>query len=396
MNSRLPTYLKHSLLTVAISVAVAGCSGQSFPGSQLLGGQQNAYVPPKIKALKPVTASVKTLWQVKTASSVSSVRIHPYVNDVAVYTASGGTVSAWNKTTGRALWSNPVGELISAGVNGGEGKVYVGTRSGKALALDANTGKILWIAPLGTEALAVSESSNGNLALRTIDGKLFGLDSNTGEQVWVRQQRTPQLSSYGASVPIIVDNGIIAGFDNGKVAAYLLKTGKPIWEVTIATPQGGSELDQIVDVDGRLKPLGNALFTSSINGRILGANMVNGNVVWSDVLSSYTGADADTKGVYSTDATGRIWKYGPLNGQKAWDNSDLENRQPTAPTIVAGGSRIVVGDRQGNLHWLDTTNGQIVSRTTGDPAGYQVPVAVSGNTLFAFGRSGVLTALSNQ
>jgi outer membrane protein assembly factor BamB len=124
--------------------------------------------------------------------------------------------------------------------------------------------------------------------------------------------------------------------------------------------------------------------------------MVNGNVVWSDVLSSYTGADADTKGVYSTDATGRIWKYGPLNGQKAWDNSDLENRQPTAPTIVAGGSRIVVGDRQGNLHWLDTTNGQIVSRTTGDPAGYQVPVAVSGNTLFAFGRSGVLTALSNQ
>lgn len=394
MNSRLPTYFRHGVLTVAISIAVAGCSGQSFPGSQLLGGQ-NVYVPPKIKALKPVNTSIKTLWQIKTSSSVSSVHSHPYVNDIAIYTTAGSTVSAWNKTTGRAIWSNPVGELISAGVNGGEGRVYVGTRSGNALALDASTGKILWIAPLGTEVLAVSPSSAGNLAFRTIDGKLFGLDSNTGEQVWVRQQRTPQLSSYGASVPIIVDNGVIAGFDNGKIAAYLLKTGKPIWEITIATAQGGSELDQLVDVDGRMKPLGNALFTSSVNGRILGANMLNGNVVWSDVLSSYTGADADTKGVYSTDSQGHIWKYGPLDGVRAWGNEDLENRQPTAPTVVAGGSRIVVGDRQGNLHWIDTANGAMVARISGDPAGYQVPPVVSGNIIYAFGRSGTLTAISN-
>lgn len=398
MINRLPPYVSISVLTLSASLVLSGCSGQSLPGSQLLGGQQNAYVAPKIKPLEKVTAnsSTQTLWQVDTGSANHSVKVHPYVNSSAVFSATSGTVSAWDKLTGKSLWKKSIGGTITGGVNGGDDMIYVGTRSGNALALDASSGEIRWIAPVGTEVLAVSESSQGFVVFRTIDGKLHGVKSSDGEVVWQRQQRTPQLSTYGAGVPVIVSKGVVAGFDNGKVAAYFLATGKPIWEISLSTPKSGSDIDSIVDVDGRLKALGNALFAANSNGRIIGANMTTGKVGWAKAFASSAGADANEQGLYSTDEKGHIWKFAPLNGERIWSQDALENRNPTAPILTNNGSHVVVGDQQGNLHWIDTSNGQTSSRISADPAGYAVAPVVSGDMIFAFGRSGVLTAIRSR
>lgn len=398
MIKRLPPYVLISTLTLSVSIALSGCSGQTFPGSQLLGGQQHASVAPKLKPLKKITANQNAalLWQIDTGTADPLIKIHPYISDTAIYTAAGQTVSAWNKKTGQALWSKSIAEPITGGVNGDNQTIFVGTRSGKTLSLNASNGKTRWISDLETEVLAVSESQQGMVVLRTIDGKLHGLNSQTGEVKWQRQQRTPSLSMYGASVPIIVDRGVVAGFDNGKVAAYDLSQGKPLWEITLSVPKGNSELERIVDVDGRLKALGSALFTSNINGRVIGANMNDGQIGWSKVLSSSAGADAHLKGVYSTDQKGHIWKLAPRNGSPIWRQDDLENRHPTTPTLTHSGSHLIVGDRQGNLHWLETTSGKIVSRIKGDSAGYQVPVISDGDIVYAFGQGGVLSAIRSH
>ena len=405
MKTRLPPYVLNSVVIASISLAVVACSGQSIPGSQLFG--QNAYVAPVLKPLRALASNTNAskLWQVNTGNRVSDAKIHPFVNNTAVYSANGSSVSAWNKNTGKIIWNRSVGELVSAGVNGDDATVFVGSRKGTAFSIDARTGKTKWIARLGTEVLAVSATARNRVVFRTIDGKLHGLNSTNGEIMWQRHQRTPQLSIYGASVPIIVDKGVIAGFDNGKLAAYALDSGQPIWEVTMSVPKGNSELDQLVDIDGRLKPLGNALFTSNNNGRIAGINMGSGNVGWAKVFSSSTGADANKNGVFSTDDKGHVWKIQPLNGKSVWAQDDLENRRPTTPTLTASGSHIVVGDRQGNLHWIDANTktqgkggngGEITARISGDPSGYAVPVLRSGNTIYALGRGGVLTSIRSQ
>lgn len=399
MINRLPPSVSLSVLALTISWGLSGCSGQSFPGSQLLGGQQTAaYVAPVLKPLKAIDTNVNAqrLWQVDTGAANSDVKIRPFATNTAVYTATGRTVAAWDRQTGKALWQKTVGDTVTGGVNGGDGMIYAGTRGGKAIAMDASTGDIRWIAPVDTEVLAVSASSQGFVVFRTIDGKLHGINVGSGEITWQRQQRTPQLSLYGASVPIIVSKGVIAGFDNGKVAAYYLATGKPIWEISMATGQGSSDDDTVLDIDGRLKPLGNALFASNANGRIMGANMNTGKVGWAKAFASYTGADANEKGVYSTKDDGHVFKMAPLTGQNMWSQDELENRRPTTPTLTSSGSHIVVGDQQGNLHWIDTASGQIVARIAADPAGYSVPPVSSGDIIFALGKSGILTAIRSR
>ncbi|RVU84797.1 hypothetical protein EOL70_11145 [Leucothrix sargassi] len=399
VNKRLPPYVLNSVLVLSASFGLTACSGQSFPGSQLLGGQQVAYVAPVLKPLgeiKENTSASKTLWQVNTGQALSHVKIHPYTNDTAVFAASSVLVSAWDKTTGKALWKKSLGENITGGVNGGEGQVYAGTISGKAFALNSSTGAIQWIANLETEVLSVSASSQGIVVVRTIDGKLHGLNSKNGELLWQRGQRTPELSIYGAGVPVVIGNGIVAGFDNGVIAAYALKTGQPVWEIKLSTPKSSSDADQLIDIDGRIKPLGSALFTSNNNGRVVGANMVEGSVGWTRALSSNTGADADTSGVYIADDKGNLWKLSPRTGQQMWKQSSLENREPTTPTLTPDGKHIVVGDKQGNIHFFSIAKAEPSGRLKGDPLGYNTPALKSGDTLYMLGRSGVLTAISTK
>jgi len=400
VNRRLPPHVLNCVIVLSASIGITACSGQSFPGSQLLGGQQKsaAYVAPILKPLKKLTndSTVSTLWQVNTGTALSHVKIHPFVNNIAVYTAASTTVSAWNKSNGKTIWKQSLGENITGGVNGGDGSVFAGTNEGKAFAMDASTGAIKWITSVETEVLAVSKASQGIVVIRTIDGKLHGLNSNNGEVLWQRIQRTPELSLYGASVPEVVGNGVIAGFDNGVIAAYALNSGTPIWEIKLSTPKSGSEADKLVDIDGRLKYLGNALFTTNSNGRMIGANMIEGTVGWTRAFSSSTGADANKNGVYSTDDKGYIWKLNPQNGQKVWSQDGLQNRYPTTPTLTQSGNHIVVGDKQGNLHWIATKSGQITNRISGDPLGYNTPALNSSGTIYTLGRSGLLTAIKSQ
>ena len=398
MNKRLPPYVLNSVLVLSASIGITACSGQSFPGSQLLGGQQASYVAPVLKPLAKITgdASASTLWQVNTGAAQNHVKIHPYVNNVAVYAAAGSHASAWDKSSGKSLWKQSLGENITGGVNGGNGSVFAGTLSGKAVAMDEKTGAIQWITELETEVLAVSKSLQNIVVARTVDGKLHGLNSENGEILWQRVQRTPELALYGASVPVVIGNGVVAGFDNGVVAAYALDSGQPLWEIKLSTPKSSSESDQLVDIDGRLKVIGNALFTTNNNGRIVGISMNQGTVGWTRAFSSYTGAEANEGGVYSTDDKGSVWKLAPRTGQKVWEQDDLENRQPTTPTLTQSGKHIIVADKQGNLHFISTENGEITNRISGDPSGYNTPVVNSDGTIYSLGRSGVLTAIKSQ
>lgn len=371
-----------------------GCSGQGVLGSQLF-SQQEKITPLKLlKDVKP-TIALKILWKVETGSASINSKIHPFISDDSIIVAGGTNVSAWNKNSGKSIWKSSIDENISGGVNGGNGIVFLGTDHGNALALDEKTGKTLWIKHLSAEILSVSASKNGRVVFRTIDGKLHGLSIKTGDIAWQQQQLTPVLSLYGASIPVLVGPYVIAGFDNGKLAAYELQKGSPVWEATLTLPRGDNELDRMVDVDGKLKALGSAMFATSFHGRVSGVDLKTGKIHWAKKHSSYTGADANLEGVYTADEAGRIWRLEPQTGNPMFKIDDLMRREPTTPTLI-NSNLIVVGDKKGNLHFINTNNGQFVARIKADKAGYNIASKVDGNKVYSLGRGGLLTVIMVQ
>ncbi len=376
-----------ALFFVSLIFILTGCSQQVF------GNKTVRAIP--LKPLKKIVSSKNTVavWQAKTGSAMGENKVHPFISDKAVYVAGATTVSAWQKDSGKLLWKTNIGEQISAGINGSyvdTPSIYLGTSNGNAISINANTGKIQWIERLSSQVLAVSPEKDGRVAFRSIDGKLHGLTSSTGELIWQRSQRTPVLTLMGASVPVIVGPLVISGFDNGKVAAYQLQTGKPAWEVTLALPRGRTELERLVDVDGKIKQLGNALFAASLNGSADGIDLASGTIAWSKKFSTSTGITGNPQGLYSSDDKGNIWKLQAQTGNPVWSIDDLQRYEPTLPALV-GSSLIVVADKKGNIHWINTSTGKFVSRNKGDSAGYSVEPEVDGNSIYAIGKSGLLS-----
>ena len=365
--------------------------------------------PVALKPLEVVKPTLKTnkVWQVNTGSGMGENKLHPYVDMKIIYVAGGTTARAYQTSNGKALWKTEIGETISAGVNGtlltnpqarktvktSAELVFIGTISGNAIALDAKTGKIQWIERLSSEVLAVSPSENGRVAFRTVDGKLHGLTAKTGELIWQQTQKSPALTLLGASVPVIVSNIVIAGFDNGKVAAYDLQAGQKLWEVVLALPSGNSDLEQIVDVDGKIKALGNALFANSLNGSNVGINMETGKRAWAKAFSSPTGVEVSGFGLFSSDDKGNVWAFNPQTGEPAWSQDTLQGRQPSVPMLI-NNTTLVVTDIEGNIHFIKAENGKFVARQKGDPKGYSVEPTISGKHIYVISKSGLLSKYS--
>ena len=126
----------------------------------------------------------------------------------------------------------------------------IGTTRAEVIALSAADGSEKWRARVSSEVLSVPATGEGLIFVETSDGRLVALDAKDGSRLWTFDTQVPILTLRGTGSPTYDSDVVMAGFSNGKVGAFHATTGEPIWEQRVMLPQGRSELDRIVDVDG--------------------------------------------------------------------------------------------------------------------------------------------------
>ncbi len=355
------------LLTLSAALMLGACAS-------------NALHPPAELVDFDATASITRAWSVEVGDLSADLRygLVPASDGTNVYVAdSEGAVRAFrlsdgdevweHDTAGFSFWGDSGALRFSAGTAVADGRVAVGSRDGDVLALDAATGEALWQARVGGELLAQPLMAFGLIVLRTTDGRVVALDAATGEQRWDTLREVPTLTIRGLSTPVSDGQRIFVGFDNGKVAALAPEDGRMIWEATIAIPGGASELEEIVDVDGKLALFGNELYATSFNGNVAAIAVESGEVLWRRELSSVQAPAVGWGNVYATDVDSTVIGYDRLSGATAWTQSGMHDRELTGPVVF--GSLLVVGDYDGYLHFLDISSGEMAARVshTGDP-----------------------------
>jgi outer membrane protein assembly factor BamB len=183
---------------------------------------------------------------------------------------------------------------------------------------------------------------------------------------------------------------VVAGFSNGKLVAFRADKGFPVWEKSVAIPQGRSELERIVDIDGNPVIAGNAVYVTTYQGRVARLELGTGNVAWEREMSSSVGLGVDFSQVYITDDRSNVWALSRNTGTSAWKLESLAWRDLTAPQPI--GDHVAVADALGYVHLLSRYDGHIAGRVEVDSAGVRArPLAVD-NMLYVFGNSGKLAA----
>jgi outer membrane protein assembly factor BamB len=231
---------------------------------------------------------------------------------------------------------------------------------------------------------------HGTIVIKAIDGYLRGLSIADGHELWSFQQVEPSLLLRGASAPLIHQRSVIAGFANGNLAKVDSDTGQVVWLRQIAEPEGAFAIQRMVDIDADPIMFDYHLYAATYQGNIASLDWISGKILWSHELSSYTGMSASENSIYISDANGFIWSFNAKNGLINWRQMELAYRGVTGPAII--GNYVVVGDKQGYLHWLDKNDGHYAGRIkVGSGPIFSAPI-VKNNVLYAINNQGSLSA----
>ncbi|OJA00819.1 outer membrane protein assembly factor BamB [Rickettsiella grylli] len=331
---------------------LAGCVGL---------GDDNTPEPTPLAAY-PYQFQPLLLWSVATGRGMDEdfLRLRPVIDENKIFVASkSGIVTALELTHGHKLWQKRMKQTITSGPAVANGFVIIVTKQLQAIALSANSGDILWRASLPNQVLAPPAVGSGHIILKTVDGQIIALALQTGQVLWTYTHGAPLLILRPSSAAQIINNKIVVGFSDGQFVALNLKNGNLLWERTIAFPQGFTATDQLIDIAANPILSCNVIYVVTYQGQLAAVSLQTGHVLWQRSFSSYSGL-AVGHHLYATDTEGNIWAFNRITGRLLWKQPYLKHRVLTAPVIF--GNSLIVGDKEGYIHWLALSDGHPLAR----------------------------------
>jgi outer membrane protein assembly factor BamB len=368
---------------LALAVLAAGCSSNST----------KELPPAELPKFEP-EVQLEKVWSRSIGDGQGETfnMLEPAIDGDRLYAADvNGRVVAMDRSNGDVIWKKDLDLPVSGAVGAGYGLVLVGTLKGEIVALDTASGDEKWRARVTSEVLAPPAVNGDVVVVQTQDDRLIGFDADTGNQRWIYENSPAVLTLRGTGAPVLTNRLAIAGLSTGKVVAVDTQRGLPAWEQRVAIPQGRSELDRVVDIDGGLLLSGGTLYVVTYQGKVAGLDLETGRVLWQRDASSYVGVAHGFGSVYLSDANGTIEGIDERSSTALWSNDKLARRNLSAPEVFS--SYIAVGDYEGYLHLLSQVDGRFVGRIRIDSDGLRARPLVVGDMLYAFGNSGELVAL---
>jgi len=339
------------------------------------------------------SARLQQLWSVGVGDGQGKGlnKLQPVIAGEVIYAASSdGRVAAVERDNGKRRWEKRLEKSLSGGVGHYGDSLFLGTADGELMRVSASDGEIVWSTPVSGEILAPPQGNGSVVVVQTYDGKLHGYEHDTGKRRWSYDSNVPVLTLRGTSTPILSDGRVFAGFASGRVVAFDARSGSIEWETRVAIPQGRSEIERIVDIDGTMALVGGELYAASYQGRIAAIEARGGNRIWQRDVSSYSGVSVGFNNVYVADDDGSVKAF-LRNGQGLrWEQDALAYRELSRPTPVS--SYLAVVDLEGYLHLMSQVDGSFAAREKVDGSGARADMISDGRTLYVFGNSGKLMA----
>ena len=254
-------------------------------------------------------------------------------------------------------------------------------------------GSEIWRSQITGEVL-VSPLTDGSIVIaQGSDDSLTGFDLRTGKKKWAHKSTVPSLSLRGTASPVLEQGFIFTGFANGKVAMIYPDSGAVRLEQPVTINEGTSELERIVDIDGKPVVSSNILVAASYQGNITAFDLQQGRPIWQEKISTTRDLIEARSRVIGIDNKDLIKGFGLSSGVIVWQQDGLKLRELSSPVKVKG--NIAIGDFEGYIHFLDGSDGSFIGRKrlSKNPI---LEIVSEGNKLAVIDDAGKLFLLSVQ
>ncbi len=333
------------------------------------------------------------VWNVSVGDGQGDIfnRLTPAIDGDDIYVAAtDGTVERRRLADGDLIWDVELDQVLFGAVGVSDTSILLGGSAGEVISLDKNTGEQQWIVNVGGEVLAPPQADASRVFVQTLDGQLIGLNREDGSRLWSYRNTVPVLTIRGTSTPVVLRGSVITGFANGSVISFDAETGAVQWSARVAIPKGNSEIERIVDIDGKLLLLDGLLYAVSYQGQIVAIDPSSGNRLWANDASSHVAMSEGFGNIYVAGQDGSVTAYEKNGRDVRWAQTILARRKLSGSVTL--GSYVLVGDFDGYIHALSQVDGHMVARTRLDRDGIRADLLIADGMVIAYGNSGELAA----
>jgi outer membrane protein assembly factor BamB len=335
------------------------------------------------------------IWTIKTGAGISagSYNRQPLLVGDEIFTVDiDGLIKNIDAESGKLKWDFETGIESITGLFGNNKIIVASSRNGELNIYDRtdNNLNLRWSARLKGEIRSPPVTNADSLFIRTVDGRLSSISKADGSIQWTVSHLVPALSLTGNSAPILHNELVIAGFDDGKLAAFDQTNGQVVWEITVSQPTGRSEIERLVDVDGQFILGDGVIYVSSYQGRIAAIQAIDGEELWSRKFSSFNAMSIDADAIYISSDSSHLWSIDRRTGSALWKQDILHARKISAPLLFK--DKIIVGDFDGHVHWFNQSDGALIGRLRPSYKRHYSRPFQWDNKIFAMDSDGILSS----
>ena len=243
-----------------------------------------------------------------------------------------------------------------------DGALYVGTADGRLVAVDARSGRVKWTRQLSSSVDAPLVLAGDKLLVRTLDSQLYAVRLRDGETVWKVGHEAPALAFQGESAPVVWQDKVIVGWENGQIEALDVRTGRSLWRQRLAVPQGRTDLERMVDVQAQPVVRDGRLYGVAFHGKLVAMDPDTGALFWVKDFSSYRDMVVFEDRLVAVDDEDQLYAFDLITGTRIWKQDGLKYRQLTDLRHGFETGQAMVGDRFGWIHWIEPLNGHWIGR----------------------------------
>lgn len=372
-NSLLSLYLKAFFAALVIAVFSGCASSGSRPK------------PMELAPLLPMM-SVKQVWSSPFGANTmaSSLSVH----GSQVFVASGnGAVALIDVNTGADIWRMNVGTGLSAGI-GADGHLaaVIGLRN-ELIALVG--GKEVWRQRLNAASYTAPLVAGQRVFVLGADRSVTAYDGNSGARLWTQSRTGEPLVLRQSGVLLAVGDTLVAGL-GGRMIGFNPNNGSIRWEVQVAAPKGGNDVERMIDLIAPVSRFQDELCVRAFQIVVACVDAKVGRLKWTQPSDGRFGLGGDDASVFGTESDGHVVAWNRATGQKIWTQSGLLYRNLSSP--LALGRSIAVPDGFGIIHLLSREDGTPMARLPTDGSPIVSAPVLAGDTLLALTQNGNLFA----
>ena len=129
----------------------------------------------------------------------------------------------------------------------------------------------------------------------------------------------------------------------------------------------------------------------TFQGRAACYETERGGQLWARAASSFGGLVADGRSMYLSEDTGAVVALDKNTGASIWKQDSLSHRNLSTP--LPFGDHVVVGDFEGQVHFLKVEDGSFAARTGTDGGAIAAAPVRVGNKVLVQTRKGGIYAI---